>query len=99
MPYAVAILALVLVFGFVVRPVVKAVTRSPEEIAAAIAAATGESVEDGEDGEENDDDDLAGRLRLLVENYEPVDAADLNRLVDREAEGAAQVLRQWSAKS
>lgn len=98
MPYAVAVLALGLVFGFVVRPVVKAVTRTPEEIAAAVAAASGEAAEADEDVED-DDDDLAGRLRLLVENYEPVDAADLNKLVDREAEAAAQVLRQWSARS
>ena len=97
MPYAIAMLALALVFGFVVRPVVKAVTRTPEEIAAAIAAANGETP-GAEDESTDEDDDLAARLRLLVENYEPVDAADLNRLVDREAEAAAQVLRQWSAK-
>jgi hypothetical protein len=41
------------------------------------------------------DSDLADRLRSLVDNYEKVDASDLNRLVQRESVAAAQVLRQW----
>ena len=39
---------------------------------------------------------LASRLRGLVENFEPVDAEDLNRLVEEEVESAAQVIRLWT---
>ena len=38
---------------------------------------------------------LTERLRNMVDNFENVDAADLNRLVDLEREGTAQVLHRW----
>ena len=38
---------------------------------------------------------LTERLRSMVDNFENVDAADLNRLVDLEREATAQVLRRW----
>ncbi len=89
LPYAIAVLALALVFGMVVRPVMKLVMTppkaepTPEEVAAAEAEAEAE-------------DDLAARLRLMVDNYESVDREDLNTLAQREAEAAAQVIRLWS---
>jgi len=98
LPYAVAALALILTFAFVVRPLIRAVTRPPELAPGTVIGPNGEVVTTPEAEEEDEDDDLAARLRLLVENYESVDADDLNRLVDREAEAAAQVLRTWSAK-
>ncbi len=91
--YAVAALAIVLLFTMVLRPLVARVTdvktsedveREAEEAAAEEAAA------------QDPDADLAARLRELVDNYESVEAADLNRLVDREAEAATQVIRLWS---
>ena len=42
------------------------------------------------------DKNLADRLRLLVENFEPVEARDLNQLVNTQSDAAAQVLRQWA---
>ncbi|MFT5583648.1 MAG: flagellar M-ring protein FliF [Cognaticolwellia sp.] len=89
LPYAIAVLALALVFGMVVRPVMKLVMTqpkaepTPEEVAAAEAEAEG-------------GDDLAARLREMVDNYESVDREDLNLLAQREAEAAAQVIRLWS---
>jgi hypothetical protein len=38
---------------------------------------------------------LTQRLRSMVDNFENVDAADLNRLVDLEREATAQVLHRW----
>jgi flagellar M-ring protein FliF len=38
---------------------------------------------------------LTERLRSMVDNFENVDAADLNRLVDIEREATAQVLHRW----
>lgn len=88
--YAVAALALVLFFLMVVRPLMKLLTAPPAPV-----LADGTVDADGE-GEEKESDDLADRLRLLVENYEAVDAEDLNRLVERESDAAAQVIRMWS---
>ena len=88
-------IALVLLFMIVLRPLVSRVTdvktpqdmeREAEEAAQEEAAAAGS------------DDNLAARLRDLVENYEPVHADDLNRLVEREDEAAAQVIRLWSGQ-
>jgi flagellar biosynthesis/type III secretory pathway M-ring protein FliF/YscJ len=99
LPYAVAALALVLTFAFVLRPLVKAVVKPPELAPGTVIGPNGEVLAADDSEEEEEDDDLAARLRLLVENYESVDADDLNRLVDSESEAAAQVLRQWSAKA
>jgi hypothetical protein len=35
----------------------------------------------------------------MVDNFETVDAADLNRLVDLEQDATAQVLRRWIRES
>jgi flagellar M-ring protein FliF len=94
MPYLVAVMVLALTFGLVIRPLVKSVTRPVEQPSDA-SVDGGDSGEDSED-EDEDGHDLAARLRLLVENYEPVDADDLNKLVDREIEAAAKVVRLWS---
>ena len=49
-----------------------------------------------EEEEQEKDVELANRLKSLVDNYQPVDHGDLNRLVDRESEIAADVLRKWA---
>ena len=98
MPYLVALLALALTFGLVVRPLIRAVTRPAGSVAPGETDESVASEEDGEDEGGESSHDLAARLRLLVDNYEPVDADDLNRLVDREVEAAAQVVRQWSSR-
>lgn len=91
--YAVAALAVVLLFTTVLRPLVARVTdvKTPEDLEreAGEADEAAAAVVDA-------DDDLAARLRDLVENYESVDADDLNRLVEREDEAAAQVIRLWN---
>jgi len=90
--YAVAALALILLFTTVLKPLVARVAevKTPEDVER-------EAEEAAEEAASADpDDDLAARLRDLVENYEAVDADDLNRLVEREDEAAAQVIRLWS---
>ena len=49
-----------------------------------------------ETGEELQPLAVAKLLKALVDNYQPVDRADLNRLVTRESETAADVLRKWT---
>ncbi|MED5370487.1 MAG: flagellar basal-body MS-ring/collar protein FliF [Myxococcota bacterium] len=88
LPYLIALLVVGLVFGMVVRPVMKQLlTRPPPE------------PEAEEEEEEEEEDDLATRLREMVDNYESVDREDLNKLAQREAEAAAQVIRLWATGS
>ncbi len=89
LPYAVLALALGLVFWFVVRPIVSAALAPPEPVIdpLTLIAVTPEP---------ETDDNLAMRLKALADNYEPVDASGLNRLVDGEAELAADIIRKWS---
>ena len=96
--YGVAALGIVLFFGMVVRPLMKSISEPPAP-ELADGAVTGEAGENGSDDDADEGDDLAERLRSLVDNYEAVDAEDLNRLVDRESEAAAQVIRMWSRAS
>jgi len=95
------------VFLFVLGPLIRSITQrmGPAQLTAedagelvdrAVAAA-------GPDGERLAESiarrgaskNLTERLRAMVDNFETVDAADLNRLVDLEQEATAQVLRRW----
>lgn len=89
-PYVGAALAVFLLFWFVVRPIVGVVVRplEPVPVGAELLPAHALAVDA--------DEDLAVRLKTLVDNFQPIDPSDLNRLVDREAETAADVLRKWS---
>jgi flagellar M-ring protein FliF len=96
MPWAVALLAVCFGFVFVVRPLMTRVM-TVEEVTPEGAPVA----EDGEtEGQETEEEslDLAMRLREMVDNYEAVDADDLNRLVEAEADAAAQVIRLWTRK-
>ncbi len=95
MRYAIAALGMVLFFLYVVRPVMSQVTPTAK---AQPVAKRADSVEARASAPVDDESgsDLVGRLRRLVDNYEPVGAGDLNRLVDREEEAAAQVIRLWT---
>lgn len=96
-PYALAAAALLLAFFFVVRPLMAKVTSAPLP----------RQVEVGPDGQPllsgggpaTEEDDLASRLHQLVENFQPVDSDDLNRLVTQQSDASAQVLRQWARES
>jgi len=101
MRYGIAALGLVLFFVFVVRPVISklpeaAKPKPSKKKLAAAAARGGTGGLGGDDDELSDDENLASRLRNLVDNYQAVTADDLNMLVEREAEAAAQVIRLWT---
>ncbi len=99
----VVLLTTLLFFFMVVRPLVSAVARAatpPEPLALETAGVSGgiASIADlqGGEGEQREASrNLTERLRAMVDNFENVDAADLNRLVDLEQEATAQVLRRW----
>ncbi|MFT6818862.1 MAG: flagellar M-ring protein FliF [Myxococcota bacterium] len=98
LPWAVAGLAVILGFLFVVRPVMSAamapvpkVLTEEEEVQRA-AEAEAESKVDPR----TRDHKMADRLVDLVENYQPMDTTMLNELVENQSTAAAQVLRQWN---
>ncbi len=93
-PSAVAFVAIALVFGTVVRPLMSKVNefKTPQQLQADEAEAEAEA----EAASAAEEAALADKLRDLVDNFEHVDAEDLNRLVLGKADAAAEVLRQWS---
>jgi len=100
-PYLVALVTLVLFFAFVIVPAMRAVTTAARQPAGAggagdvIARAAGRFGRGAEMGEGEEGINLAERLRMLVDNFEPVEAQDLNRLVELQMDASAQVLRRW----
>jgi flagellar M-ring protein FliF len=90
----VAILGLILLVWFVARPVLQAMSGTARDTGGGgvLTAARGMGVEQVMDEEGMS---LAERLRLLVDNFEPVEAQDLNRLVELQEDASAQVLRRW----
>ncbi|MFH1469872.1 MAG: flagellar basal-body MS-ring/collar protein FliF [Pseudomonadota bacterium] len=94
LPYALAALVMLLVFAFVIRPMMARATQNPQ-LALEGVGPDGNliAVAGGEPSEE--DLPLAERLRHLVDNFEAVDARELNRLVEAQTEASTQVLRRW----
>ena len=87
MRYLLSAFGLVLFFLYIVKPVMSQIVPIEEEK----EASAEDEIEDDHSGS-----DLVTRLRRLVDNYESVDAGDLNRLIERESEAAAQVIRLWT---
>ena len=91
--YGLGLVGLVLFFLFVVRPIMERLPEVKKAKKASVKSTKADArAEEEEEGEEN----LASRLRNLVDNYQAVTADDLNQLVEREAEAAAQVIRLWT---
>ena len=92
----IALISLLLFFGFVVMPIMRAVTGGGAAAATQGGLLAAASDRMGVDGIMDDEGmSLAERLRLLVDNFEPVEAQDLNRLVELQEDASAQVLRRW----
>lgn len=91
--YLLPLVAILLLFWFVVRPIVAAAVRplEPEVVTAEVVPD-----EVGAVAGSLEEEPIADRLRRLVDNFEPLDSAELNTLIDRESESAAEVLRQWN---
>jgi flagellar M-ring protein FliF len=99
-PYLVAALTIVLFFAFVILPAMRAVGAASAAGTAGgtgdvIARAAGRFGRGGSPGEGEEGMNLAERLRMLVDNFEPVEAQDLNRLVELQMDASAQVIRRW----
>jgi flagellar M-ring protein FliF len=91
-PHAIAALALVLAFMFIVRPLMGQL--DPNNIKRESANVRLES--DGTEQVAESDDKLASRLHELVTDYKPIDSGDLNRLVANQPDLAAQVIKKWN---
>ncbi|MEL6349711.1 MAG: flagellar M-ring protein FliF C-terminal domain-containing protein, partial [Myxococcota bacterium] len=94
LPSAIALLAVLLFFFMVARPIVTTITKI------SVPRPKDEKEEDSEDpanipADTTDPDLLMERMRHLVDNFEAVDARDLNRLTQMHEDPAASVLRRW----
>ena len=99
-PYGVALVTIVLFFVFVILPAMRAVGAASSPAAAGgsgdvLARAAGRFGRGAPLGEGEEGVNLAERLRMLVDNFEPGEAQDLNRLVELQMDASAQVLRRW----
>ena len=90
--YALMLLVIILIFLFIVRPLVNtyndAVIKANEpeltaEQLAALEDADGSSIA------------MARRLRRMVDNFETIDSQELNHLVEMHEQPTAEVLRRW----
>ncbi|MBN2801401.1 MAG: flagellar M-ring protein FliF [Deltaproteobacteria bacterium] len=98
LPWITGLIGLVLTFLYVVRPVMSAATQPlPSKDAAQLT--DGEEAAASKKEPVDEDEQLAQRLRSLVDNFQPIDSSDLNRLVERESTAAAQVVRMWSKET
>ena len=91
LPYLLALVGLLLSFFMIVRPLMTVITRTGRP-AETMVNEKGETIFRSDETAQ----DISSRLHDLVDNYEPVDATDLNRLVNKQTNVAAQVLRQWN---
>lgn len=102
LPYGVVALVLVALFVFVIRPIMGVLTRTrppagelERRLDVAVTSEGLPATEAVTRVSAAEKSDLTRRLRALVEDYKPVEAAELNRLVEAEVEASAQVLRRW----
>lgn len=93
---AVAALAVLLAFLFVVRPLVQAARPAPTVAAnrPMPAAARAEDEED-EDARPANVEDLSARLRRQVERFQALEPKDVSDLVRQESDHSAEVVRRW----
>ncbi len=97
-PQAAVIVALVLAYLLIVRPLVQAVrppsvTASASKVSEAEAAAAAANTP--MPGDEEDENDIAGRIRRHVERFQTLQPQHVSDLVRRESENSAEVLRRW----
>ena len=96
MPYAVAALAVSLLFFFVVRPLVQHAT-APEPVVLEEAEAGDTQVDEhGNVVTLDPQRTLAARLADVLASPEALDSSQLSALVSEQPEAAAKVLRLWS---
>lgn len=97
-PQGAVLVALLLAYLLVVRPLVQAV-RPPSVPISSVTTVAGENAEGAANtpmpGEETDENDIAGRIRRHVERFQTLQPQHVSDLVRRESENSAEVLRRW----
>jgi flagellar M-ring protein FliF len=89
MKYALMFLVVVLVFVFIIRPIIS--TYNQAIVQSQQPDVSSERLED-QDGSNMV---LARRLRRMVDNFDTIDAKELNDLVEQHEQPSAEVLRRW----
>ncbi len=94
LPSVVALVAVILGFVFVVRPLMRLITNPSASSRAVIAAAIREEEEAAGKGK-GDPIDLAERIRSRVAALQSHAPSEVSSLVEKESEHSAEVLRRW----
>ena len=92
-PYVLALTTLGLAFRFVVNPLVHAATHGPRPATNTAGAPNAEGVDEA--NPLRPDEQVANRLKTLIDDFEPIDAQELSTLVNHQPQAAAKVLKQW----
>lgn len=94
LPYVLGLVALWLTFSTIVRPLVSAATTGPTS-PAAIAAGEAEAAADDNVAQLRPEEQVARRLKTMIDDFDPVNASELSTLVNQQPRAAAKVLKQW----
>ncbi|MBM75989.1 MAG: flagellar M-ring protein FliF [Proteobacteria bacterium] len=97
LPYGLMLVAILLFFFVLVRPIVNSVTNAFSDAGEEdpYAGLSEEEVALLKTESEDSNSEFNQRLRRMIDGFEAIDAKEINRLVEREGDASAEVLRRW----
>ena len=97
LPYGLMLIAILLFFFILVRPIVNSVTNAFADAGEEdpFAGLSEEEVALMKNEAPDGNSEFSQRLRRMIDGFEPMDAREINRLVEREGDASAEVLRRW----
>ena len=97
LPYGLMLIAILLFFFVLVRPIVNSVTNAFSETGDEdpFAGLSEEEIALMKNESADGQSEFNQRLRRMIDGFEAIDAREINRLVEREGDASAEVLRRW----
>jgi flagellar M-ring protein FliF len=95
LPYIIMLVAILLFFFVLVRPLVTSITTALGNEDDPYAGLSEDEKQLLEVSTADGNTAMTNRIRRMIEGFEPIDARDLNKLVDMNEEPSAEVLRRW----
>ena len=95
LPYIIMLIAILLFFFVLVRPLVTSITTALGNEEDPYAGLSEDEKQLLEVSTADGNTAMTNRIRRMIEGFEPIDARDLNKLVDMNEEPSAEVLRRW----
>ena len=95
LPYIIALITILLFFLVLVRPLVTSITSAMNKEEDPYSGLSEDERQLLEISTTDGNTAMTNRIRRMIEGFEPIDARDLNKLVDMNEEPSAEVLRRW----